>query len=216
MKTELGWRFPDHEKHLLGLMQHPKHRMMLNGRIAYQGHKYLAALELCKHRRVAIDVGGHIGLWSFNLTHDFKYVHAFEPVAEHCECFRANLDGIDNITLHEMALGSEIGYVGMSTESGSSGNTVVSGVGSIPMTTLDSFGCASVDLIKIDCEGYEEIVLRGAMNTLRENKPVVIVEQKRDMAQRFDLPIKGAVRFLEERGYRQAREISGDYIMVPA
>ena len=42
--------------------------------------------------------------------------------------------------------------------------------------TLDSFGFASVGLIKIDAEGHEEAVLKGAADTLSRWRPSLIVE----------------------------------------
>lgn len=215
MKKLHGWQFPDHELHLPQWMEHPKNKLVLNGRIAYQGKKQLAAVQRCKKTRVAIDVGGHIGLWSFNLAHWFETVHAFEPVAEHRECFEANIND-PNVCLHAMALGAEPSSVSMATENGSSGNTTVAGAGDIQMITLDSMALREVDFIKIDCEGYEENVLKGARETIRECRPVLIVEQKRDMAARFGLRILGAVELLTDMGYKVAEEISGDYIMVPA
>jgi FkbM family methyltransferase len=196
-------------------MASPKNRIQLNARWTYQGVKQKAFLQHCTSRRTVIDVGGHVGLWSFNFSHSFKQVHAFEPVAAHRECFALNVEQ-PNVKLHACALGAEAGSVSMWTEQGSSGNTQVRGAGDIPMRLLDSFEFTDVDAIKIDCEGYEENVLRGAVETLARWKPVVIVEQKRDMAARFDLPLRGAVDFLKTLGYRVAQEISGDFIMVPA
>lgn len=215
MKNVSGWFFPDHEKHLPEWMAHPKNKLVMNGRQAYQGKKQLAALALCRDFRVAIDVGGHVGLWSFNLGHRFAHVHAFEPVAEHRDCFYQNVP-LANVHMHGVALGSEPGFVSISTEQGSSGNSHVKGAGDIRMVTLDSMGLEDVDFIKIDVEGFEENVCRGARSTIERCRPVMVVEQKRDMAQRFELPLLGAVRFLEGLGYRVAQEISGDYIMVPA
>ena len=84
------------------------------------------------------------------------------------------------------------------------------------METLDSLDLINVDFMKLDCEGFEENVLRGGVATITRWKPVVIVEQKREMAARFGLPLLGAVDFLKTLGYKVAEEISGDYIMVPA
>jgi hypothetical protein len=83
------------------------------------------------------------------------------------------------------------------------------------MEALDSFELADVDLIKIDCEGYEENVLRGAEQTIRRSQPVICVEQKRQMAEKFGLTPQGAVRFLETMGYVVHVEMGGDFLMRP-
>ncbi len=220
MKKQLDWWFPDGETHLPAWMASAKGHMILNGRPSYQGKKQLAALAAVGllgrgAPRTAIDVGGHVGLWSYNLAPAFVHVHAFEPVEAHRACFVRNVSA-PNVTLHECALGATEGTVAIKTAPTSSGDSWVSGIGSIPMHTLDSFQLLDVDLIKIDCEGYEENVLRGAVDTIKHSRPVVMVEQKRDMAtSRFGLEPLGAVRLLVEWGYRVEQELSGDYLMVP-
>lgn len=216
MKMSHGWWFPDHEVHLIGWMNSKKNKVVMNGRCAYQGNKQLAALKHCKRFHTAVDVGGHVGLWSFNLAHKFAQVHAFEPVAAHRDCFNGNLNGLANATLHPIALGAEPGLISIDTETGSSGNSAVGvGPGEIEMRTLDSFCFQELDFLKIDTEGFEENVLRGGEQTIKACKPVIVVEQKRAMASRFGLKPLGAVRLLEFWGYKIAEEISGDFIMVP-
>lgn len=216
MKYVDGWNFPDGEAHLPQWMANPKVRMMMNGRSSYQGQKQKAVLELCTNFGTAIDVGGHVGLWSYNLAHKFQTVHAFEPVAAHRECFEENMLGLGNIVLHACALGDREGMVSIRTEPTSSGDSRVDGVGDIPMHTLDSFMLEDVGLIKIDCEGFELFVLRGAEEMLARQKPVVIVEQKPGHAQKYGLGEKDAVPYLQSLGYRLERELAGDFIMVPA
>ena len=220
MKKVDSWWFPDGEKHLPEWMANAKNRIILNGRPSYQGKKQIACLNAVKKykgtARTAIDVGGHIGLWSFNLAAAFERVVAFEPVEAHRACFARNVEAA-NVGLKACALGKEEGSVSIYTAPTSSGDSYVNGGGEIPMKTLDSFDLAGVDFIKIDCEGYEENVLRGAEHLLRTWKPVVCVEQKRDMAStRFGLAPLGAVKFLQTLGYGVEQEIGGDYIMVPA
>lgn len=222
MKFVDSWFFPSGEKHLPEWMAHPKARMILNGRPAYQGKKQLAAIAECGRlgrTRTAIDVGGHIGLWSFNLAHTFTRTVAFEPVAAHRECFERNCADLllrGSLELNACALGMTEGSVSIKTAPTSSGDSWVSGDGDIPMHTLDSFQLQDVDLIKIDCEGYEENVLRGGMQTISTWRPVIMVEQKRDMAsERFGLGKLGAVQLLLDMGYRVAAELSGDYLCVP-
>jgi FkbM family methyltransferase len=217
MKKVGHWYFPDGEQHLIDWMASPKGHMVINGRDSYQGKKQLRAMDFVPldKRRTAIDVGAHIGLWSFNLAHWFNSVESFEPVALHRECFRVNLFDAINVKLHPYALGDREDMISIHTADTSSGDSWVKGKGEIPMKTLDSFGFEDVDFIKIDCEGYEEFVLRGAEALIEAWKPVIVVEQKRDMATKFGLKPLGAVKFLIDRGYRTAQEISGDFLMVP-
>jgi FkbM family methyltransferase len=215
MMEALGWMFPDGETHLIAWMSNPKNKLVMNGRQSYQGAKQAAVMPWLLHRRRAVDVGAHVGLWSFNLAHVFDRVEAVEPVAAHRECFAVNCSGVaDKITMHPVALGARTGSVGMVVAPGSSGDSRVGGDGAVPMITLDSLDLKDVDLIKIDCEGYEENVIAGAVETIKRCRPVIVVEQKRDMATRFGLKPKGAVSALEAMGYRVAKEIGGDYIMV--
>lgn len=217
MKFSDGWWWPDHEEHMLEWVADPKNRVILNGRPAYQGRKQMALQTHCKRWRTAIDVGAHVGLWSFNLTHNFALIHAFEPVRDHRDCYIRNMPGRipeHDWILHGCALGATPGHVSIVTTQGSSGDSQIRPDGYIEMCRLDEFKIQNVDLIKIDCEGYEENVLVGALDTIMEWKPVIIVEQKRDMAKRFGLKPQGAVSWLQYLGYKSVEEISGDYIMV--
>lgn len=215
MKEALGWWFPDHEKHLIDWMR--ANPMTINGRQAYQGKKQLAALAAVTRfkpgpPRVAVDVGGHVGLWSFNLAPAFQQVHAFEPVAMMRECFLRNVEA-HNVTLHEVALGAERGAVSMHTTEHSTGDSWVSGQGDIPMFALDDLALVEVDFIKIDVEGYEAAVVAGARDTILRCRPIMCVEQKRDFGAKFGFKPKAAVEALIAMGMRELAEIGGDHIM---
>lgn len=222
MKKVGNWYFPDHERHLIDWMASPKGYLVINGRESYQGKKQLRAMDFVPkdRRRTAIDIGGHVGLWSFNLAHWFEKVEAFEPVQAHRDCFVENMMALPeprNVNLNPYALGDREGTVTISTETGSSGNSFVNvkGKGDVQMKTLDSFEFEDVDFMKLDTEGYEEFILRGGEETIRRCWPAIVVEQKRDMsATRFGLAPLSAVKFLIGLGYKTAGEISGDYIMV--
>lgn len=211
MKEYGGWAFPDHEVHLLEWMQ--RRPDPVAGRMRYQGKKQDAALAWCKLRRAAVDVGAHIGLWSFYLARQFDKVVAFEPVAEHRECFIKNVLDQNDVMLYPCALGDHEGSIAMHTSVGSSGDSWVNGDGDIPMKALDSFDLQDVDFIKIDCEGGELAVLKGAEQTLRHCKPCVIVEQKPGRAQKFGLGETAAVDYLQSLGAVLRKTISGDYIL---
>jgi FkbM family methyltransferase len=206
---------PDEETHLTEWMD--RNGKKVNGRTAYQWPKISACLELCGNRRkVAIDVGAHIGLWSWYLADHFDRVLCFEPVEAHRQCWQKNMEHVaSKAELYPFALGESEGSVRMRTEQTSTGDTWVEGKGDIPMRRLDAFGFRNVTFIKVDTEGYEYFVLRGAEDTILENRPVICVEQKPGKAQKFGIGETAAVEYLKSLGYRLHREIGGDYIMVP-
>lgn len=214
MKQAHGWHLPDHEQHLIEWMAHAKNRRdVVDGRVVYQGVKQRAALEHVKQFRTAVDVGAHCGLWSFYLAKQFAQVHAFEPVAAHRECFLENVKA-ENVQLYDVALGERAGSVGIHTKTGSSGDSWVSGDGPIPMRCLDEYALDDVDFVKIDTEGHELFVLRGAEDTLKRCKPTIIVEQKPGRAQMHGLNERDALPYLESLGATLRKEISGDFIFA--
>lgn len=214
MKKFDKWWMPDDEEHLTGWMNSVGNRQ--DGRLTYQYGKYAAAKPFIKQMRTVIDIGAHIGLWSYFFAKDFDVLAAFEPFELHQECWKKNMEGIENAALYKYALGEESGHVMLETRTaGSSGDTQVKPgeKGNVEIRTLDSFNFQEVDFIKIDCEGFEEFVLRGGKDTLERCKPCVIVEQKGDMSGRYGLKKLSAVKFLEKMGAKLRIEISGDYIL---
>lgn len=206
-----GWHFPDGEKHLPEWLA--SNGVKVDGRLAYQYKKLSAAISYCKTFRNAVDVGAHIGLWTYYLASKFAHVDSFEPVAAHRECFTRNIEA-KNVTLHACALGEEDDFISITTAPTSSGDSRVDGPGEIPMKRLDDFKLQDVDFMKLDCEGAELFVLKGGERTIRRCRPVICVEQKPGRAQRFGLPEKGAVEYLQGMGYKMVQELSGDFILT--
>lgn len=211
MKEYGGWQFPDHEKHLPVWLADVNDKA--EGRLRYQGKKMTTALGHCRSFRAAVDIGAHVGLFSFYLAKRFQTVYAFEPVAEHRACFERNV-AAENVLLHACALGEKEGGIAVRTTPGSSGDSFVEGEGEIPLRRLDDFDLADVDFIKLDCEGYELFALRGARDTLERCRPCVMVEQKPGKAQHFGLRQTEAVDYLCSLGAVQRAVISGDYILA--
>lgn len=212
------WWLPDGEVHLQEWMKRVNKRV--NGRLAYQYHKYEKAMAFVPKHRTAIDIGAHAGLWTWNMAHSFSRVFAFEPMPEHADCWRANMQGQDNAKIFQNALGPQRGAAWLETRTpGSSGDTGVvpknPNATRVNMITLDSLDFQLVDFIKIDCEGYELFVLQGAVETLKRCKPVVIVEQKPEtgMAEKYNIGTTEAVDFLIALGAKKRLGIQGDYIM---
>lgn len=216
MKQALGWWWPADEWEAIQWMSKPQNAYPMNGRPTYQGRKQAATLNHCPRHRVAVDIGSHIGLWAYNLAHEFAELVCFEPVKLHRECFEKNMGGLmQHVTLHACALGAEEGTCTIVSRPGVSGDSQVRPGKEIPVKTLDSFGLVDVDLIKIDCEGFEGNVILGGERTIKRWMPTMVVEAKRDMAKRFGLEPQGSIKMLESWGYVVAEAIGGDYICVP-
>jgi FkbM family methyltransferase len=205
-----GVYLPAHETHLVDWMK--KKNQVVDGKLTYQLDKRNEALKHVKQFRNAIDVGAHCGLWSMDLVKRFQLVHAFEPVALHRECFKRNVTG-ENHLLYPFALGETEGKISIHTTTTSSGDSWVDGDGDIPMKRLDDFDLQDIDLIKLDCEGFELFALRGGEEMLKRCKPCIVVEQKPGRAQKFGLQETEAVTYLQSLGAVLRGAKSGDYFL---
>lgn len=207
MKNVKGIWLPDHEEHLLVFAS--------NEGWTYQKHKLDAAMGFVPYsrRHLAVDIGGHCGLWSRHLTLLFDRVEAFEPVQEHRECFEKNVIS-KNYTLHPFGLGNEERTARIHTTKGSSGDSHVVDGDEVEIKTLDSFDLAP-DFIKIDTEGFEYYICQGGEKTIKAHKPIMVVEQKPNHASTyFGLKDTKAVDLLLSWGYEVRKVISGDYILT--
>lgn len=215
MKCFGGVWLPAEEEHLVDWMQ--KVNRIVNGKQTYQYHKLEAAVAKVpqERRRVAVDVGAHVGLWSMHLADLFEVVHAFEPNHELAKCFALNVPQ-PNVTRYEMALGPKAGSVSLRRFEGNTGhtmNTLAESGGEIPMNTLDSLNLPVCDFVKIDVEGFEAGVIMGAKETLLRCRPVVIVECK-GFEQHHGFDKDAALRLLKKLGMVDTANIGGDHILV--
>lgn len=206
-----GVWLPDGEQHFVEWMT--KSGEIVDGRGTYQIRKLRAALDRCAQFRTAVDVGGHVGLWSMQLVKRFDRVVAFEPVAAFRECFKKNVCG--DVTLCPYAVGAGFGQVSLKIDPTDTGGTHIDGAGDIELRPLDSFDLEEVDFLKIDCEGYERAVIEGGRETIRRCRPTIIVEQKQHiMARNYGAQGTPAVDLLKSMGYTVRAALSGDYILT--
>jgi FkbM family methyltransferase len=153
-----------------------------------------------------VDVGAHQGIYSYGLLSKAAVVEAFEPLPEpymtlaafggRLHAHRVALSDHDGIgVLHVPSINgrSETGLASLLPSSGN--HTAVE----VPLHRLDRYGFQDVVLIKIDVEGHEAAVLRGAQETLRRNRPVLCIEiEQRHLG---DTPIQSEFEPLAEQGY---------------
>jgi FkbM family methyltransferase len=223
-----GIWLPANETHLVPFLEDSVKRGAKRG--FYQMHTLSGFLKYVPNdrRKLMLDIGGHVGLWSMHLAKCFENVVAFEPTPVLQECFRRNVlehpdYPVSNVELMRVALGEKMDTVQISFETDNSGHTHVAPTdatkfiqGAVyydaPMYPLDSLEFEDVSAIKIDVEGYEPAVLRGAEKTIREFKPVICLEQKpHDF---FGWEQYDAARLLISWGAKPVERIVDDFIFV--
>ncbi len=164
--------------------------------------------QLCHRSKVSIDVGASLGTYTMHLLCYSKGCMAFEVRPQQAEALRtlfrgspvvveavglSNRDGIAELRMTVDDLGRSTLHRDNTLESVGTIETI-----RVPIRTLDSYDLSNVGFIKIDVEGHELDVLRGAEATLRRNRPNLLIEVE-------DRHATDAVRrvtdHLRERGY---------------
>lgn len=199
-------------------------RPVVDGRVAWRYDRIAAVLEFLHpdRRRAVIDIGAHIGLWTRWLARDFERAIAFEPIKRHLACLERNLiSNYGPVEIHPIALGDATGTIGMVGEVAVSGRSHVVALGNedkeitevVQMEGLDHYDFTDVDLIKIDVEGYEAEVLWGAAQTIKKNRPIIVIEQL-GHEKRYGEPRDSALSLLKSWGMIELREnMKGDFYM---
>ena len=127
-------------------------------------NKFLKYCQIqSKKMKTVIDVGAWCGTWAKAIEPYARKVIAFEPDQTHFTCLQRNC--IINCDPRMEAVGSEIKNISLTDDDFTQAKRIHK-QGSIRMITLDHMNYLDVDMIKIDVEGYEMEVLKGATKTL--------------------------------------------------
>lgn len=170
------------------------------------------AAENVPQAGVVLDVGANVGLVTFQLLArrpDLR-IYAFEPNQRNVAAWRRNreLNPHGVAELSEVAVGSETGSGTLVVPSDSGSGFIDSGSGGVAVITLDSFlrdrGIEVVELLKLDVEGFEHRVLRGAHESIDARRIRRIVCEFNDAhLVREGTTKANVVRSLTERGFVQ-------------
>ncbi len=155
----------------------------------WESHEIEAFLNLLSTHHVVLDIGANIGLYSCLASLHRKHVLAFEPSPRNLQFLYQNLwqNGYNNVEVFPMGLGSQCG-LGLIHGFGGIASFVKGWAQSdgrhaqvVPLTTLDTVLCDRFHgeriVVKIDVEGFELEVLKGAASLLqRHPQPTWLVE----------------------------------------
>jgi FkbM family methyltransferase len=168
-----------------------------------------------------IDIGANIGVYSFpisRLVGRTGRVFAYEPGAEARSFLQRSrdLNKTDNLEIMPLAL-SDNQRVGRLLHGGSSELNALGDGGAgetVDITSLDDEDVARSwpppDFVKIDAEGEEERILRGARDFLTRYSPLIMFEIKAGAKTNEQLR-----NLFPSLGYRLFRQLEGAPILVP-
>jgi FkbM family methyltransferase len=136
--------------------------------------------------REAVDVGANVGVYSFALSSLASHVYAFEPIPEVSSYISKVLP--DNVTVRNLAVSDTIGVSDLFVpfKDGKEDNTPFAHIAEptdsggwhcrVQTTTLDTLADYDIGFVKIDVEGHEMNVLRGASELMAKQRPTVLIE----------------------------------------
>ena len=147
----------------------------------------LTTLDSVRNKHI-IDAGGYVGDTALLFSsYTDKSIHVFEASPSNMDIIRETirLNHLDNIVPVSKALGENSGTATFSLGERNSCNSLVERPGynypnhiEVPVITLDDYvreNNLEVGLIKVDIEGGEQLLLKGAVETIRTQHPILLI-----------------------------------------
>ena len=147
----------------------------------------LTTLDSVRNKHI-IDAGGYVGDTALLFSsYTDKNIHVFEASPSNMDIIRETirLNHLDNIVPVSKALGEKSGTATFSLGERNSCNSLVERPGynypdhiEVPVVTLDDYvreNDLEIGLIKVDIEGGEQLLLRGAVETIRTQHPILLI-----------------------------------------
>ena len=147
----------------------------------------LTTLDSVRNKHI-IDAGGYVGDTALLFSsYTDKNIHVFEASPSNMDIIRETirLNHLDNIVPVSKALGEKSGTATFSLGERNSCNSLVERPGynypdhiEVPVVTLDDYvreNNIEVGLIKVDIEGGEQMLLKGAVETIRTQHPILLI-----------------------------------------
>ena len=165
--------------------------------------------RLCSRAEWSVDVGANKGVYAWHLSHCSAGVLAFEPQPL-LASFLEQAFG-SRIRVEQVALSEEAGeaVLRVPTQEREDGRATIEPRNrlsqfrcdeyTVPCRRLDSYEIGPVGLIKIDVEGHELSVLKGARAIILRDRPNLIIEAEERHRPDALQSVRG---FLETFGYR--------------
>ena len=185
--------------------------------LLYQKDNLDRALTLVKDWQLAIDGGANYGLMSYHMNSRFDQVLAFEIDDQLRTCLADNMKtfACSNVRIEPYGLGDREKSVDLVKTQKSFGNFVnpATESGKFVVRSIDSYELDTVGFIKLDCEGYEPLIIQGAEQTIKRSWPVILMERK-VLVNKFNFGTHATEHLLRTWGYNKVIDLGKDIILA--
>ncbi|TWU27175.1 hypothetical protein Pla52o_10390 [Novipirellula galeiformis] len=182
---------------------------------------------------IIFDVGANVGQTACSLAQQYPraIIHAFEPVKSTFDTLTKNVRRFPNVRCHQLALGASTSVAKINIYQGSCNNSFVNfdneeplEVEEVSVQSLSQF-CENheihkIDYLKIDTEGFDLEVVRGAEELFKRNAiSTVLAELGFSLGNEKHVPFADFNEFMHSQGmgvfgiYDQRREFDGSHLL---
>ncbi len=220
LNLRISFTWYDDLKIFLHLSNDLSSQLFVEGR--YDPNEFYFLNQLLSSGMTVIDMGANEGLYTLFAAKrigDSGIVLAFEPSLREFQRLQDNLalnPEITNIQTFQVALsntsGTQVLKVAADDHSGQNtlGDFAYEGIACLSSETvtvrrldevLEELAVQSVDVIKIDVEGAEQLVFEGARKTLERDRPLILFELVDRALQKQSSSTNELLSYLRELGY---------------
>lgn len=192
----------------------------------YQRTNWDFAQTILPQFRTCVDVGSNNAVNAIHYAERFNHVECFEPthLAQQLWHNTVRDNAVTNVTLHTEAIGEDSRTTEIILHERNGGHNHLAHYDKNPRAdrsrltrrtqtvdqrTLDSYGFTDVDFIKIDVEGYEWFVLKGAEDTIARERPLLQLEIVAHQCKKFDYTAEDLIDYIRSMDYRVCSKRDG-------
>jgi len=196
-----GWVWPKDDSNCWNyMMSHPD----LPKKISSHVHR----------KNVCIQAGGNAGFYVKQYADCFSTVYTFEPEPLNFYCLNRNITN-QNVFKFQSCIGNSRDLVKLKIKAKNRGKNHVAGAGDIPTLLIDDLNLNECNLIHLDIEGYEFFALKGAANTIKRCRPVIVFEYFEKCIEKFNYSLTDVELFLSKLGYKLVQTYNEERVYKP-
>lgn len=194
----------------------PFRNHVMNGFVFEQDLIFGMLYPFIKGSKYIHDIGAHTGhhTLSYSVINPDAQIYAYEPQRYMYELLEYNTQKCKNVNIFNVGLGNE--HSEKEFQQDTFGGSAFLGTGGekVKITTLDTFNPKGCDFMKIDVEGYEPFVLKGAIDTIKKYRPIICFEDNNSTKVNFNSD-ESSHKILKDLEYVIHPLVYDNYIAFP-